>query len=302
MIVRHGQQLGLTIGEPFFGRGALALGAVSVAAGVVGDEGVVALLAAHDMAAEGRRAAALDRRHHLQLAEAHMTGVGSAPRRPVSAEDIRDLERRTRHGGRVLCRRPHPRDEMLERARDVAERFEGDAGVERRRIELLVPEQHLDHANVGLLLQKMSGEAVPQRVQRDPLVDLGHLRRGVAGAVELPGRERLDRVAPRKQPALRPRRLPPGAQQLEQMLGQHDVAVLAALAPGSSPGQALLDADDHPRAVDVGNLERDDVGRPEPRAVGNAQRCLVLEGRAPHRGDAPPRPGSTRPAAVAVPV
>src|SRR5712671_8169642 len=47
-------------------------------------------------------------------------------------------------GSRVLCRRSHPRDEMLERARDVAERLEGDARIERRGIELLVPEQHLD--------------------------------------------------------------------------------------------------------------------------------------------------------------
>ena len=34
------------------------------------------------------------------------------------------------------------------------------AGVERRRVELLVSEQHLDDADVGLLLQEMGGEAV----------------------------------------------------------------------------------------------------------------------------------------------
>src|SRR5258708_20728477 len=67
---------------------------------------------------------------------------------------------------RVLRRRPHPRDEMFERAGDLAERLEGDARIERRSVELLVPEQHLDHADVGLLLQQMRGEAVPQRVQR----------------------------------------------------------------------------------------------------------------------------------------
>ena len=89
-----------------------------------------------------------------------------------------------------------PRDEMFERARDLAERLDGDAGVERRGIELLVPEQHLDHANVDLLLQQMRGEAVPQRMQRHRLVDLGHLRRGMAGAVELARRERLPRVRP----------------------------------------------------------------------------------------------------------
>ena len=53
---------------------------------------VRAVLAALDMAAERRRAAALDRRHDLQLAEAHMAGM-AAPSRPAVAEDVRDLDR-----------------------------------------------------------------------------------------------------------------------------------------------------------------------------------------------------------------
>src|ERR1700736_5318218 len=56
---------------------------------------------------------------------------------------------------RALRGRLHRRDEVLERAGDLAERLEGDAGVERRRIELLVAEQHLDDADVGLLLEQM---------------------------------------------------------------------------------------------------------------------------------------------------
>src|SRR5258707_1674197 len=131
-------------------------------------------------------------------------------------------------GSRVLCRRSHPRDEMLERARDVAERIEGDARIERRGIELLVPEQHLDHANVGLLLEQMRGEAVPQRVQGYGLLDLGHLRRGVAGAVELARRQRLHRIAPGKQPALGPRRLPPGPHQIEEIRRPNTLPVLPA--------------------------------------------------------------------------
>ena len=97
-IVRHRQQVGLALGQPLLRRRALALRAMPVAAGVVGDRRVGAVLAARDMAAERRRAAALDRRHHLQLAEAHMAGIGPAPRRPMAAEDIRDLQRWTRHG------------------------------------------------------------------------------------------------------------------------------------------------------------------------------------------------------------
>jgi hypothetical protein len=53
---------------------------------------VRAVLAACDMPAEGRRAAALDRRHHLELAEAHMAGIGVTPRRSMAAENIRDLQ------------------------------------------------------------------------------------------------------------------------------------------------------------------------------------------------------------------
>jgi len=45
-------------------------------AGVVGDPAVAAILAALDMAAEGGRAALLDGRHSLELAEADMPGIG----------------------------------------------------------------------------------------------------------------------------------------------------------------------------------------------------------------------------------
>src|SRR6266853_6283761 len=97
MIIRHGQQLGLTLGQPLLRRRALALRTMAIAAGIVGDERVRAVLATRDMAAERRRAAALDGGHHLQLAEADVTGIGSAPRRTVAAENIRNLKRGTGH-------------------------------------------------------------------------------------------------------------------------------------------------------------------------------------------------------------
>ena len=82
--VRHGQELGLAFGEPLLGGGALALGAMPVAAAVIGDDGVRTVLAARHMAAKRRRAAALDGRHHLQLVEADVAGIGTSPRRPWS--------------------------------------------------------------------------------------------------------------------------------------------------------------------------------------------------------------------------
>ena len=71
-------------------------------AGVVGDLGMAArrVLAARDMAAERRRATALDRTHHFQLLKAHMPLVGLTPRRAVIAEDVRDLQSWSSHGRR----------------------------------------------------------------------------------------------------------------------------------------------------------------------------------------------------------
>ena len=83
-----GQQFGLAPGEPLLGGGGLTLGAMPIAAAVVGDDSIGAVLTARDMAAERHRAAALDGRHHLQLVEADVSGIGAAPRRPVALEVI----------------------------------------------------------------------------------------------------------------------------------------------------------------------------------------------------------------------
>jgi hypothetical protein len=73
-----------------------------------------------------------------------MAGVGSAPRRSMAAEDIRDLQRWTRHKSRALGGRLSPLElagDMLQRAHDLADRLGGNAGIERRGIERGVAEQ-----------------------------------------------------------------------------------------------------------------------------------------------------------------
>ena len=114
------------------------------------------VLAARDMAAERCRAAVLDRRHHLELAEADMAGVGLAPRRSMAAEDIRNLQlwtcqERRALGGQLrlgllfglvldlvldLALRGPQRREAIERAHDLADRVGGDARVERCGLKL----------------------------------------------------------------------------------------------------------------------------------------------------------------------
>jgi hypothetical protein len=89
------------IGEPLPRRRALTLRAVTVAAGIVSDALVRAVLTALDMSAERGGATSLDRRHDLQLAEADMAGVGLAPRRAMGAKDVGDLQARPRHAASV---------------------------------------------------------------------------------------------------------------------------------------------------------------------------------------------------------
>src|SRR5436190_11811760 len=150
----HRQQFRLALGQPFPCRRALTLRAVPIAAGVIGDDGVSTVLAARDVPAKGRGAAAFDRRHHLQLIEADVTGIGRTPRGPVLAEDIRHLQRRTGHSRRRLRRRLHfvavplsfPGSLVLwsrqpvERALDGGDHAGGDVEIARGGFQFLVTE------------------------------------------------------------------------------------------------------------------------------------------------------------------
>jgi len=95
--VGNREQFGLARRHPLACRRALALRAVPVAAAVVGDRGVGAVLAARNVSAEGRRTAVLDGAHHLELEQADVAAVGKTPRGTVVAEDVRDLQSWTGH-------------------------------------------------------------------------------------------------------------------------------------------------------------------------------------------------------------
>ena len=63
-----------------------------IAATVIRDALVAAFLAAFDMAAQRRRAARLDGRHHLELIQTDMTGMCGSPSQSVTTEDVGDLQ------------------------------------------------------------------------------------------------------------------------------------------------------------------------------------------------------------------
>src|SRR5271168_4430560 len=108
-----------------------------------------------------------------------------------------------------------------------------------------------------------------QRMRRHALGDSRRPRRGGNRSTELPGRHRVDRIEAGKQPAPRLRDLPPVAQQLQQLRREHHEAILLPLA--------LLDAQQHALAVDIGDLQRDDLGYAQARAIGDAERRLVFD-------------------------
>src|SRR6201985_941410 len=81
--------------------------------------------------------------------------------------------------------------ELVERAGYGAHRSGRDLGVEGGIVQLRVPEQDLDDADINTVLQEMGCETVAQRVRSDPLGDLRGLCRLDADAMELPGADRL---------------------------------------------------------------------------------------------------------------
>ena len=92
MEIPHGKQFGLARRQPDLCRTRLTFGTMAIAAGIIGDVFMRAVFTSRNMAAEHRRAAALDRAHHLQLVEADMAGIGRTPGSTVGAEDIRNLK------------------------------------------------------------------------------------------------------------------------------------------------------------------------------------------------------------------
>src|SRR6516225_9553831 len=120
--------------------------------------------------------------------------------------------------------------QKVERAGHLADRADGDAGVERRRVEFLMS-------------QEMRGEAVPQRINADPLGDAGTPGCQANDPMQLARTRMLPAVAG-KQPglsgrhrALLARDAPPFMQYLKKDGRENGVPIL--LAPRLRGGRLL---------------------------------------------------------------
>ena len=147
--------------------------------------------------------------------------------------------------------------------------------VVRRGLDLLVAEQDLNHPDIDPLLKQVCGERVSQTVQVHRFVEASHCDAGMERPVELAGRQGIDRVLPREQPAAFKHfvfclcEAPPLTQYVEQHGREHCVAILAALA--------LLDMNQHPSAVDIVDPEVGDFTGAQAGAVGCGQCGFVFE-------------------------
>jgi hypothetical protein len=87
------QEIGLARGQPRARRRTLALGAVPVAAAVIGDPPVAAVFTGFDVTTEGGGAAMLDRRHDFEVMQAQVPGMAGPIGGAGGTEDIGDLQR-----------------------------------------------------------------------------------------------------------------------------------------------------------------------------------------------------------------
>src|SRR4029077_2247072 len=98
-------------------------------------------------------------------------------------------------------------------------------------------------------------------MRRHALLEVGHLGGGMTGARELTRRYRVSWVLAGKQPSLRPRDAIPVAQKFKQRRRKHRIAILATLA--------LFDTQHHALGIDIGDLQKGNLGDSQPRAIAD---------------------------------
>ena len=129
-------------------RATLAPGAMPVTARVVGDLLMRAGRTAQYMTTECRTAAGLDRRHHLELAEADVPRMRLTPYLVPWARKISATSRACRDMIRLCGYRQN-----LQRTGHFLQYIGGDLGIEAGGLQLAVTEQYLDQADIDFLFQ-----------------------------------------------------------------------------------------------------------------------------------------------------
>jgi hypothetical protein len=131
--IRHGKEFGLPFGEPLRARRTLALRAMPIATGIVGNARRTAVVALFDMATEHRGPARGDGAHHAPFDAAEVSGKRLPKSFTVAAEYIRHLQSRT-HDARSAGRNDL-QSQPVKRTRGLADRFGSNLGVACRALQ-----------------------------------------------------------------------------------------------------------------------------------------------------------------------
>ena len=142
--------------------------------------------------------------------------------------------------------------------------------VDHGGLNRLVPQEHLDLADVVSHLQKMGGEAMSKSMDAFSLFDLRFFLRLRIGAL-LRGRcaDVLFRILAWKQPLAGAANFVVVAQLRQESFGENRVAILAPLA--------RLHSDEHSGTVDVLGLQGDDFADSQSRGIRGLQQDPVLQ-------------------------
>ena len=163
-----------------------------------------------DVTAQCSSPALLDGAHHPPLDTAQVSGMGTAIGIAVETQDIRHFQ--TRKHGAHLGGRHDLQLEPIERALGPLDQPSRNTRVARCARQIGMAEQDLNDPNVGAALQKMGGEAVPERMHRHPFGQTGRHTSRAAGGMQHLDVDRLYPGSARKQPVMRPGQPPIGAQ------------------------------------------------------------------------------------------
>src|ERR1039458_10383684 len=229
---------------------------------VKGDDAIPAAGALIDVAAKRRGAARDDGGHDLQVQPGEPLPAALVKGGSGCADQVGHLQRWPRHllgvGGAGVDRQGI---ERTERSREMAP---GEMDVDHRLPQIGVAEEQLYGAQVGAGFEQMRGEAMPQRMRMQRLADacaLGGFAASVPDNFVADGGIGGVPAAAREQPHGRLAGQPAimGAQFVEQMGTEHDVAILAALP--------FLDMESHARRVDIGEFQGRALGAAHAGAI-----------------------------------
>ena len=263
--------------EPLGAGQGLAFGAVAISAAMIGGALVAAGVTLLQVAAQGGSPAEFDGAHHAPLPARERSCVLLPVRRTIAAKDIRHFELRTLHGAEG--------SEILRCERASIQRPPA-AGANQRGWWWSTPcwwrcagsgpsSPGCDaRAAVGCVRtsvpcsSRWTEKAWRMRMWGDGFGDAGGSMRFSARQLHsVPGDVAARDIA-WEEPRLGLFHAPPLPQDFQQLGREHDVAIFLPLA--------LLDADDHALAIDVGGFQPDGLGDSQPGGVTGRQDGPVL--------------------------